>query len=175
MLMCEWDTRLTLKNTLDNLLIDYLVLTICDRDKDSQVSENLENYVGGAIDRVPITKVYSRSSQLILNKMYRLLVAVTNGNEQDVYCVMSYFESKCKNPSRYSLHCYTYYPRPRVTVTSNKLTISCPTLYISTYSHLSHKLSLETHVFFLYVRVHVLYSVQYSIHSHCMQRIQMDT
>jgi hypothetical protein len=39
MLMCEWDTLLTvltLKDTLDNLPIDYLILTICDvhRDRD---------------------------------------------------------------------------------------------------------------------------------------------
>jgi hypothetical protein len=45
MLMCDWDTLLTLKDTLDNLPIDYLILTICDvyrdRDIDSQLSENL--------------------------------------------------------------------------------------------------------------------------------------
>jgi hypothetical protein len=41
--MCDWDTLLTLKDTLDNFPVDYLVLTICDRDIDSQLSENPEN------------------------------------------------------------------------------------------------------------------------------------
>jgi hypothetical protein len=51
MLMCDWDTLLT-KDTLDNLLIDYLVLTICY----VQYIE-IETQIAISFDRVHITKV----------------------------------------------------------------------------------------------------------------------
>jgi hypothetical protein len=59
------------------------------------------------IPRIPMT-VYNRNSlQLISCKMYRFLIIITNS-----LCriVTRFFECKCQKPSRYSSHCYSYFP-----------------------------------------------------------------